>query len=171
MKEGSKKLKISKKIVVPVLALGIVAIATFSSATLALADDVDTNGETLAQRISNRFGLNQEEVETTMEEYRYEHRQMHEERMGEMLEERLSEAVEEGELTSDQMYAVLAKHEEMESERDELEDLSPEERREAMADHHEEMEAWAQENDIDLDIFHRYGEGGYGKPMRGMGMH
>ena len=145
----SKKI-LTKKIAVPVIALGIITVAVLSSASLVSAQKLDPERDTLVNKIASRFGLNKTEVEETFKEFRLEHNEEHHERMEEMLENRLENAVENGNLTEDQRFAILEKHEELEDRMDDLYDLSPEERREAKADIHEEMENWAQENDIDM---------------------
>jgi hypothetical protein len=146
----SKKV-LSTKVIVPVVALGIIAVATLSSVTLASAQGLDSERDTLISKIASKFGLNETEVKETFEEFRFEHSEERHQRMEERLEERLNQAVDNGNLTEDQRFAMLEKHEELEGKFDDLYDLSPEDMREARADIHEEMEAWAQENDIDME--------------------
>ena len=142
------------KIVVPVVVFGIVAIAALSSVNLANAHQAGSQEETLVDRIASKFGLNKNEVEETLHEFRLERDGEYDKTMSEMFEERLEDAVEDGDLTNDQMFAVLEKHEEMEEMHDDLYNLSPEDAREARADMHEEMEEWAEDNDIDMNEFH-----------------
>lgn len=145
----SKKI-LTKKIVVPVVALGIITVAVLSSVSLVSAQRLDSGRDTLVNKISARFGLNEAEVEETFREFGMERGRERHEKMGEILENRLGQAVENGNLTEAQRFVVMEKHEELEDRMDDLYDLSPEDRREARADIHEEMEAWAKENGIDL---------------------
>lgn len=84
-------------------------------------------------------------------------------------ESRLDEAVANGELTQKQKQLILQKHEEMRSEHvngDDLKDLSPEDRKVKMQEKHDEMQAWAQENGIDIDVLMSLRTKGRGEGMR-----
>ncbi len=146
------------KILIPVFLIGIIAIATLSSANLANANDFNNSRDSLVTKIATKFNLNEQEVSQTFEEFRTENRSNRQEKKQEMFESRLNSKVEDGTITEDQEYAILQKHEELMGEMDEMYDLSPEERQEKMADVHEEMQAWAEENGIDMDDFDRLGK-------------
>lgn len=68
----------------------------------------------MLERLTERFGLNKEEVDQVVQEFR-EERQM-EHRQG--LEEKLSQAVEEGKLTEEQKQAWLEKSDQWREERE-----------------------------------------------------
>lgn len=154
LKETSKRY-----LVVPIAVLGLIAVLAFSNVDEANASESQWSRGSFAETIAQKFNLNQDDVEEVIQEL---HQQRFEEREGfmrEHLEERLEQAVEEGNLTETQMYAILEKFEEMHIRMDELhdQDLSPDEMHEQMADIHEEMEAWAEEQGIDFDLFMRAG--------------
>ncbi|MCA9308935.1 hypothetical protein KC973_01015 [Candidatus Saccharibacteria bacterium] len=62
--------------------------------------------------------------------------------------------VDDGTITSDQKAAIEAKlaelKEERESNRDEMKDLTPEERKAKHEEHRTELESWASEQGLDL---------------------
>lgn len=125
-----------------------------------------TQTQTLIQRIIQRLGLNQQEVDTVVNEYRQE-RHSH---MQARFEERLNDAVAQGALTESQKQALLEKHEEQFQE---MQSLSWEERRQERSEHHQEMQAWAEANGIDLSQIMPMGQGEFSpgsRHHRGMGM-
>ncbi|MCB9813101.1 MAG: hypothetical protein H6772_01710 [Pseudomonadales bacterium] len=159
-----KRISLSKKFVAPMIIVGVIAIATLNSAGLVDAQQSDSDSDTqqvgpresLSHKFASRFGLNETDVNNALKEFRMDRNQERHARMEENLSNRLEQAVENGTLTSAQMYSVLEKHAELESKFDELDDLSPEERHEAMADIHDEMDAWAQERGIDMNKIARF---------------
>ncbi len=137
----------TKKMILPAAAIAIVA------AGILVTSGVSAHGfgqdGTFAQRFAGKFGLNESDVTTFMQQMHDEHHAQREEQM----EERLSQAVENGTITEPQKQLILEKHEEMQAKFEALKDASPEQRRETMRQHHEEMQQWAAENDIDLHSF------------------
>lgn len=115
-----------------------VVIVAFAASSAVLADS-ENGRSSLAERIATRFNLNQDEVQGVFEEHRQERKQAH-----------LDAAVEEGLLTQEQRQALEQKHLELADRKAELKDLSPEERRAASQEIRQEMDAWAEENGIDL---------------------
>ncbi|MGD9129925.1 MAG: hypothetical protein PVJ09_05555 [Candidatus Woesebacteria bacterium] len=139
-----------KKIILPGLGLALATVVAFTSVNAAQAQGpADNARESLVQRIAERFGLNQEEVQSVFDEERAEHQQA----MQARLEEKLGQAVTDGKITAEQKDAILAKHAEMQSKREALKDLSPEERKAKMQEFHQEMKTWAEENGIALSSF------------------
>lgn len=137
----------SKKIILPALAIaGLLAVGSFSATTVQAMDN--ERGLPLIQRIAERFNLEESDVEEVFSQYRVEHQVA----MQERFEERLSSLVEEGKLTQEQADALIQKHEEMRADHEALLQASPEEREEYRAAHRAEMQAWADEQGIDLTI-------------------
>ncbi len=153
----------NKKIIIP----GFVIAAL--SAGLVLTNSVSAHGfggdGDFVVRIAERFILNQDEVQSFMDEMREEHHAEREAMMG----ERLDQAVADGKITEEQKNVILAKHEEIQSKLEELKDLDPEERRNQMQQLHGEMKTWADEQGIDLPMF-MDGRPGFGGPKGGRHM-
>jgi hypothetical protein len=103
----------------------------------------------LGDKFANRFNLDPDEVHQFMGEHKQE-----------QMENRLGNAVEDGKITEEQKTLILEKKQEMREECEGLKGLSPEERREAMQEKHDEYKEWAEENGLPLK--------GFG---RGMGQH
>lgn len=143
----------------------------------------DNPMSSLVQKIADRFGLNEAEVQTVFDENRAEHQAKmeaeREKKQAEIisrLEERLDEAVSNGEITEEQKALILAKQEELTSNRqaqmESTKDLTNEERRQIMETAREALQTWAQENNIDIKYLmlgpgpdgprHRGGPGGPG---------
>jgi hypothetical protein len=100
----------------------------------------------LVERFAERFDLDPDEVMDFMEELREEKKAEMEARF----EEKLDELVEDGDITSDHKQAILDKKEEMKSFKENLEDMTIAEAREALKEHKEELKDWAEENDLEL---------------------
>lgn len=109
----------------------------------------------LIQRITQRFGLNQTEVEEVFQEF---HQEKHQQRQTQF-EAKLDSLIEQGKLTQEQKMAILEKHEELQQQMTDnwetFRDLSPEEKREFHEQHRAELEAWAQANNLDTSLFHQ----------------
>jgi len=137
-----------------ILALSALALGTVAIVGLYGAKTISAQGgrdHPFVQRLAERFGLNEDEVETFFEEEKEAHRQEKQAKF----EEYLDQAVADGKITEEQKQAILAKHEEhqaeMEALKAELKDLSPEERKAKMQELKQEMEQWAEENGINLE--------------------
>ena len=103
----------------------------------------------IIQKLIDKFNLNPEEVTEVLDETRQEHQQQAQTNF----EEKLNEAVANGKITEDQKNIILAKHEEMKQNKENWENLSPEERKEKAKTHQEELKVWAEQNGIDLKEF------------------
>jgi hypothetical protein len=127
------------------VSLAIVAIALLGSvgyaATLGLAKADFTTNSPLVQALSERFGLNQDEVAEALDEIRAD---QHAEMM-QNHEDSLNQAVENGVITDEQKQALLEKHR----------DMWDAKKRE-METHRAEMDAWFAEQGIDHKALMQY---------------
>ena len=124
-----------------IIALALVVLAGVGFATVkAYADDSQGPRSTIIEKLVERFGLNQDEVEQVFNEVREERQAQRQARW----EERLNALVQEGKITEDQKAAIIAKHEEMRAEKeanmDAWKDLSPEERHAKREEYRDEMD-------------------------------
>jgi len=138
-----------KTILLPVALAAASGILLFGAAGTN-AQDTGSGYSTIVQKLAARFGLNENDVQSVF----YEAREERHEQMETRMQERLNQAVGAGDLTDAQRRLLLERHEEMEqerlSERESVQNMTHEQRREHMQEKHEEMENWAEENDIDL---------------------
>jgi hypothetical protein len=134
------------------LALTLYAVAPASGVS---ADDGGFRQNGLIQRLMERFGLDQAQVDEVVNEYRSE-------RQAEMQakhQQRLQQLVDNGTLTEEQKNLVQQKHNEWQNNKPDFSGMGHEERHEAMEAHKTEMEQWAKENGIDLTVI-KMGKGG-----------
>ncbi len=148
----------TKKLLVPILALTVLGFAAALNLNPVKAEEPG-NHDGLIQKLVERFNLNQDEVEEVFTEVREERHQQ----MQSRFEERLNQLVSDGKLTEEQKQAVLAKKAELQENRPEFSTMSKEERETQRQAHQEEMEAWAKENGLDLNLVLGWGNG----PKRG----
>lgn len=149
--------KSKKYIIVPIAALGLIAVLALGSVDTVNAYGTRSRRSDLSETIASKFGLNHAQVVETMDEYHQQRMvENHNEREA-RLEEKLTQAVAQGSLSESQRYAILEKHEEMAERMQEIhdQDLSRDEMHELKADIHEEMQAWAEENGIEYEAMMR----------------
>lgn len=162
----------NKKFLIPIAALTIIGGSVFA-VSITKADE-ETNYPPTVQRLVEHFNLDETEVNQVLEEERTE-------RQAEMqtrYTERLDEAVSDGTITEEQKQLILAKHEELETQRQEEAqnrgEYTRDEWQAKMQERRDEMQAWASENGIDLSVLQpeigEMGRNGQGQGGRGMGM-
>lgn len=156
----------SKKIIISAIALAILSLVSVLGVRSVRADEKGVYPP-IVKKLVERFNLNTEEVQQVFDEAREERQQ----EMQARFEERLNQAVSEGKINQEQKEAIIAKKDEMKANRGKFKDLAPEERHQNREAHRQEMETWAEENGIDLDLVpmllgggHR---GGFGSPHFG----
>lgn len=134
-----------------VVAFGTLAAGGFFLVGTASADNTSQK-TSIIERIASRFNLNKDDVQGVFNEQF----KAHQEEMTQRFETRLSEAVSKGTITEEQKSLILAKHEELQKEREtNLEarrNMTPEERRADAEKHRDEMKAWAESNNIPSEL-------------------
>ena len=153
----------TKQLALTVAVAGILSFASVLGVQSVFADETASNNpmSSLVEEIAQRFNLNQDEVQAVFDEHRDE---MHTQ-MEARLEDRLQQAVDDGEITSEQKDKIIAKLQELrdqsQANHEAMQDLTMEERHQAMEQQRDELEQWAQDNDILLEYL-RVGFGGHG---------
>ena len=132
--------------VVTILGLGILG----SSSVLANETGNTNHMSSLAQKIAEKFGLNQADVQAVFDE-------AHEERnvqVQEEFESRLTQYVTDGKITAEQKQLILQKRAELdakrEADRESMQNLTEDERRTKMTEEKTALETWTKENGIDI---------------------
>ncbi len=151
------------RILLPAIAIVITGIAAFGAiGTFAQTTATDPH-TSIIQKLVTKFGLKEDEVKAVFNEERAERQK----EMQTRLEERLTQAVTEGKITEDQKKLVLAKHEELQKERETnqemMQNATPEERRAKMQERRQELQTWAEQNGIDIQYL-----GGFKAGFKGM---
>jgi len=144
-----------KKTTLTILTLSALITAGFFAVNQIRAEDNGVDYSPIMQRLIEKFNLDGEEVEEVFAEMREERQSQMQAYFG----ERLGELVEEGQLTEEQKEAILAKKEEMRQKSQNWQGLTSEEKREQMEQHREEMQIWAESEEIDLSLMFGHGLG------------
>lgn len=137
----------NKKILIPTLGLLALSGLTILGVSSVKADE-GTLYPPMMQRFMERFNLNEDEVDSFMNE-------MHQERVAQIQqtrEEKLNQAVANGVITQEQKDALMSKWQEMQQERDQERNI-----------HQEEMQTWFNEQGIDHDAIMQFMGGGFGR--------
>lgn len=129
-------LKIDNKILVPTLALAVLALAGTAGAKAVMADDA-SGYPPIVEKLAEKFGLNKDDVKSVFDQERQDHINA----MQTNFEDRLAKAVTDGVLTEDQKNALIEKFKEKQEERQQ---------------HHEEMQNWLSEQNIDMEKLGQY---------------
>lgn len=124
----------------------------------------------LVQKIAQKFGLSQADVQAVFDADKQEHMQQ----MQAQAEQRLTDLVTTGKITQAQKDLIVAKQKELEANRqanfEAMKGKTPAERKAAMDAQRTELEAWAKTNGIDLQyLMPGRGMGGRGGHHGGMG--
>lgn len=139
-------MNITKKMILPALALTVVGASVLGmSATVS----ADSNGDSLVEKIASRFNLNQDEVQAVFDEVHDEREAEHKAEMNEKLQAK----VDDGTITAEQKTLLEQKLEEQHQKHEENrdQDLTREERKQQHEQEREEFKAWAEENNIPFD--------------------
>lgn len=157
------------KYIVPVLALAIAGSGTASVARVSASTNTST-GTSLVQKIAQKFGLQESEVQAVFDQDRAEHHA----KMQEAMVDRLSEAVTAGKLTEEQKQKILDKQKQLQStheaNREKFQSMTHEERHAEMQKLRTNLEQWAKENGIDAQYL-QFGIKAGHKGMPGKFMH
>jgi hypothetical protein len=121
----------------------------------------------LVNAIATKFNLNTSDVQQVFDD---QHAQMQAQRL-DQYKTRLATAVTNGKLTQDQADKIIAKVQELqtqrEANRDSMEGKTIEERRQIMQQEMTSLKQWATDNNIPMEYL-RFGMGGKGPGHRGM---
>jgi cell division protein FtsN len=140
-----------KKFIIPALTLSLIVGGLYAGANISA---FGFGNRDMAETLADKLGKSPEEVESAFDAMRQEHQAG----MQAQFEARLNEAIEAGELTQEKKQLLIQKHTEIQAKHEAQMQQRWQER--------QDLEAWAQSNDIDTQYL--FGYGGQGK---GMGMH
>lgn len=142
--------------------LGAVGVSSVAFAGLADAQSSTNRQDSLVDKISSKFNLNKDEVRKVFDEEHAQRKIDHDKKFA----ERLDQLVKDGKITAEQKSKIEAKfkeiHEQREKSRSKNQNLSHKERHEKMKTQRDELEKWAKDNGIDLDLIKPEKPGGNG---------
>lgn len=116
-----------------------------------------TNYQTLSQKIAQKFGLKEADVNEVFREHQIERHNQRQEQMT----LKLDQMVKDKKITGEQKTAILAKLNELWKKhmdnRAALREMTPEQRKNEMEKLEQELKDWANQNNIDLSQFGKRG--------------
>jgi len=171
MKQRKEVTKMKKKTIITLAIVTVMGLGLLGSSSAFAQSKMDGQDHmsSLAQKIAEKFGLNQVDVQAVFDEE-------HETRKAGMkanFEDQLSQYVTDGKITEAQKQLILQKRSELdtarEAKRESSKNLTPEERKSQMEAERTSLEAWAEENGIEIQYLMSQGRKGHG--TRGFGGH
>src|SRR3989344_5428928 len=103
-----------KKLLMIALALTAVGFVVYASENVSAYGDQGAMHGTLIQKLVERFGLNEADVQSVFDEVQNDHHQQ----MQTRFEERLTEEVQNGSITQDQKQMILQKRDDLQKQRE-----------------------------------------------------
>ncbi len=144
-----KSIKIALILITSLVLLSIGGVACVGEINAQASEEAEIEYPLLVERFAERFDLDPDEIMDFLDELKEERIADAEERF----EERLDELVKDEKITGDQKEAILDKKEELKTFKEDLENMTVSEAREAIKDMHKELKDWAEENGLDLRNF------------------
>jgi len=133
--------------------VGTVALGVYR----AKAQGFENGRDDLIQKLAQKFGLNEADVQAVFEQDRQERQQQ----METNFEERLNQAVADGQLTEEQKNLILEKHRQIKDQREQnqgnWQNLTQEQKHQKNQEQRQELQDWATQNNIDLTWLIRKG--------------
>lgn len=147
---------ISKRMVIPMAALAVVA-AGFVGLSKASAA-ADSTKKSLAQDIADTFHLDKSKVQAVFDQHKADRQADHEARY----EDRLSRAVSDGKLTAEQKSALMTEHQALRTKLDAAMQTTGDDRHTALEAVRAEAQQWAKDHNLDAKWL-MMGAGGMGR--------
>lgn len=142
-------IRLKSRLLLTVFTLALVGLTVFGISQVQ-AQSQEVSYPSIIQKLAERFGLKESDVQAVFDEVRQERQSQ----MQARFEERLNQAVKDGKITESQKQVILAKHKELVEKRSQnkkdWQSMTPEQRRQVMQEQREELKSWASQNGIDL---------------------
>ena len=152
MHDKMKKLN-KKNLILPIAILATAGVISLGAVSANAYFGGGQHHDDMVKELAVKLGVDESKVSAIFEEMHQEHQQ----EMEDLLNERLDAAVSQGKITDAQKASILEKHDALEKKhdanRESFQSMTPEQRRESRQADHDEMEAWAETQGIDLEYF------------------
>lgn len=160
---------ISKKVIIPIVAVFLVVGAAVLGVSQAHAQTSQNPFSGLVQMIAQKFGLDQNQVQSAVNQYQQQQRQNMQQNLQQRQEDRLNKLVQDGKINADQKQAILNELAALKSKYNpaNFKNMTADQRKQQFQAQQAEIKAWAQSQNIDLSyIMSGFGMGGM-KGFRG----
>ena len=141
---------LSKKILIPVLAAGILGVGVVGVSQVHAATNTDPSSS-LVDALVKKFNLDKTQVQTVVDEFHNQRKAERQATMKTKVEDRLTQAVKNGKLTEAQKQAILDKLASVKNSFDAnaFKNMTPDQKKAAIQKQREELKAWAKSQGID----------------------
>ncbi|MCL4354485.1 hypothetical protein M1349_03380 [Patescibacteria group bacterium] len=142
---------LKKKIILPVLAVVVLGVGGALVSMQAHAQTNNTPLSGLVQAIAQKFGLDQSQVQSVVDNYRNQQRQKMQQNIQQKEENRLNTLVQQGKITDAQKKAILDEQAKLKNEYspNSFKNLTPEQRKQQFQKEQDEINSWAKSQGID----------------------
>ena len=146
----------NKKIIIPAVSIALLgSVVTYGLTSVKAETNTPTEFPPLVQKLISKFNLNKDEVSKIMEQDRSERQA----EMQKRFEEKLTELVKTEKLTENQKTALISKHNEMKANKQNIREMTREERQNKMQEEKSKYEEWSKSQGIDLSLLRPEGKG------------
>ena len=144
----------NKSLLVAILSISAAGVVLLGGTKVLAADS--GNRPAFVAELAQKLGIDQSKVQSAVDDIRKEHQAD----MQVKFNANLDQAVKDGKITEAQKQLIVKKHEELISQRQDFQNLTPEERKTQMQNQKQQLDDWAKQNDIDLKYL--FGPGPFG---------
>jgi predicted transcriptional regulator len=157
----------SRNVIMPAMA-GILAVSLYVGALPVYAQTPGNRFEGLVEAIASKFGLNQTQVQTFMDQFFAQKKQTVQQTMQNREKTRLDGLVSLGKITAAQETAIIDKLTQVRTDasKQDFRNMTPQQRQDAMQKRRDDLTAWAKSQGIDPTVL----TPGNGMMGRGGGM-
>lgn len=144
-----------KIMIIPVAAVAIGVALLLGAKTVSAQTGKPDFHQALVQKIAQKFGLNQNDVQQVFDEHHAEMKTQMRTQMDAKVEASLTKDVTDGKITEAQKQIILAKYKELadkkQTEFQNMKGMTPEQRKAAMETEKQELLDWAKQNNLDVN--------------------
>lgn len=138
----------NKKLIAPIV-VGAIGLAGLGAMTASAASN-PTSYPPIVQKIAQKFGLKEADVEAVFDQNKADHQAAHQT----LIKSKLDQAVKDGKITAAQEQAILSKlpdlQKQQEADKTNFKNMTPAHRQAAMQKERQDLTDWAKQNNIDL---------------------
>lgn len=154
---GGEKM-LSKKIIIPVLALTLTGATVFGIAKVN-AQSTTQPYQGLVQAIAQKFNLNQSQVQSVVDQYREQLQASRQQQRQDKLKTKLNTLVQQGKITAAQEQSILAEFVKLQGEYNpaNIQNLTRAQRQQEFQKRQQELQSWASSQGIYLSLIRSLG--------------